>query len=192
MILNMHRRFVHSGLIGAAAALVASLALADSPLADSQEANSVAEWSSKAAAARRASDVSAEVRSLARLLELDPTHPPSHARLADLSGPAPKDPLLDRQAAIERATDHPYDPFALLRGGEVLAHEGRRDEAVELLERSVWLADLDPASALDALLILREISPAWRARRVVPVEVYADTALRSRPGWRREPGSTTP
>ncbi len=175
----MHNNSVSLGMCALAAALISSLAVAESLHEDS-----VATWLARAAAERSIADHDAEIRSLTRVLELDSTHPASHARLSELSGPAPRDALADRQARIRRAMDHPYDPAALVRGGEALAQDGRLDESLELLEKAVWLADLDPASALEALQMLRERSPDWRARRVVPVHVYADAALRSSAGWR--------
>jgi hypothetical protein len=45
------------------------------------------------------------------------------------------------------------------------------------------LADLDPAAADAALALLPTVSQAWRARRVVPVHVFVDAALRGQPGW---------
>jgi tetratricopeptide (TPR) repeat protein len=146
--------------------------------------NSVGTWLARASVQRGAADRDAEIRSLTRVLELDGTHPATHARLSELSGPAPRHALTNSEQKIHRAMDHPYDPEALLRGGQALAQQGRVDESIELLERAVWLADLDPSSALEALMALRELSPQWHGRRVVPVQVYADDKLRSGAGWR--------
>jgi tetratricopeptide (TPR) repeat protein len=175
----MHSTLFALGVSALAAVLIPSIAAAES-----KPVEAVATWLARAEAARRTSDLGTEIRSLARVLELDPTHSATHARLSDLSGPASRDPLPERQATISRAMDHPYDPSALLAGGEALAQEGRLGSAIELFERAVWLADVDPAAALDALLMLREVSPDWRSRRVVPVHVYADAAIRSSLGWR--------
>jgi len=177
--------------IAAFAAFAASVAFALATIgfcppvgADPNPVEPLSSALARAESLRRSSDPAAEVSALIRVLELDPTHPATHARLAEMTGPAPRSGRTTPAAKIQRAFDHPYDPAALLAGGEALAAQGRSTEAIELLEKAVWLADLDPASALDALLKLREWSGAWAARRVVPVHVYADAALRSGAGWR--------
>jgi hypothetical protein len=60
---------------------------------------------------------------------------------------------------------------------------GRIDEALEFLERAVWLADVDPQSGLTALRRLKELSEPWRRRRIVPVHVHVDASIRARDGW---------
>jgi hypothetical protein len=81
------------------------------------------------------------------------------------------------------ARDHPYDPFALLAAGEARAAAGDVAGAVAVLERAVWLRDLDPASAGRAADRLRALAPAWRERRVVPVYLLADESVRADPAF---------
>lgn len=119
----------------------------------------------------------------AESLQHAPTDAVAHARLAELSGFAPIHEALVPEAAIRRAWAHPYDPAALLGGAIALANAQQLAEATGLLERVVWLADLDPESALTALEILRDRVPGWRTRRIVPVQVHADAATRSTQGW---------
>jgi hypothetical protein len=81
------------------------------------------------------------------------------------------------------AEAHPYDPRALLRAGEALASSGRTGAAIALLERVVWLADLDPPSASAAVDRLRALSAPWRERRVVRVHAFADEFVREQEAW---------
>lgn len=134
--------------------------------------------------ARRSGDSAGEFDRLADVLESDPTHAGAHARLEQLTGPAERVRLSSLDAELARALRHPYDPWALVRAGEALSRDGRNEEAVFLLEKAAWLTDLDPASGLEALHLLREIDPAWRQRRIVPVQVYADERIRAVEGWR--------
>ncbi len=105
----------------------------------------------------------------------------AHARLADLSGRAPPDAS---GHALQLSSRHPYDPAVLVRAGAELERAGRREEAVALMERAVWLADLDPPAALEALRRLPALDSVWRERRVVPVQVFADETIRTGPAWR--------
>jgi hypothetical protein len=82
------------------------------------------------------------------------------------------------------AEAHPYDPWALVRGAEVMARAGRREEAIGQLELAVWLFDLDPPSGRLAVRRLAALDDDWRDRHVVEVHVHADESIRSRPGWR--------
>jgi tetratricopeptide (TPR) repeat protein len=134
--------------------------------------------------ARARGDEEGELRLLSEAIERDPTLAGAHARLAEITGQASRAPISSADASVLRGLQHPYDPWALLRAGDVLARGGRLEEAVVFLEKAVWLADVDPASGLAALHRLREIDARWQARRIVPVHVYADAAFRSAPGWR--------
>ncbi len=120
-------------------------------------------------------------RLLEEALELSPRSFSAHARLAKLTGPAPRGAGQD---TLRSAAEHPYDPAALERAGGELARSGRRAEAIALLEKAVWLADLDPPAAARALRWLAEIDPAWSQRRVVLVHVFADETIRTGPAWR--------
>jgi tetratricopeptide (TPR) repeat protein len=120
---------------------------------------------------------------LERALSAAPAHPGVHARLAELTGPAPH-PARSLPEAVELAGLHPYDPQALLEAGRRLADAGRGAEAAPVLESVLALADLDPAAADAAAALLPSVSEAWRARRVVPVHVFLDAPLRSQVGWR--------
>jgi tetratricopeptide (TPR) repeat protein len=116
---------------------------------------------------------------LEKALAVDPGHPGAKASLAKLTGRARKR-ARSLPEALELAGLHPYDPKALLDAGERLLRAGRKDEATSV----VALADLEPAAARRALTLLPEASRDWRDRRVVAVEVYADSGARAWRGWR--------
>ena len=120
---------------------------------------------------------------LAQALADRPDDPGAHARFARVTGRAPG-PAASTDEAILLADRHPYDPNALLDAGRRLAAEGRTGEAIPRLEAVLALADLEPAAADDAVALLREVSPDWAGRRVLPVHVYVDAALRRSPSWR--------
>ncbi len=147
------------------------------------DAKIVGELLRGAEAQRRAGNREAEYAYLAQVIERDSAHPRAHARLAELTGPAPSRGVSGIRDPVLRALEHPYDPKALLAAGEALADAGRTDPAIEYLERAVWLADLDPRAALTAIQRLRGVSEPWRRRRIVPVELHADEWNRSQPGW---------
>ena len=84
------------------AALFWSPASADAPQGESVEA-----LLAQAAVARRGGERDAEIRSLLQVLDLDAAQPAAHARLAELSGPAPRNGRMDPEARIRRATAHP-------------------------------------------------------------------------------------
>jgi tetratricopeptide (TPR) repeat protein len=123
-------------------------------------------------------------RQLERLLAVAPGRLEALQRLADLTGPAAPGPAPDLAAALARAHAHPFDPRALTDAGSWLVRSGRADAARGPLERSLQVADLDPASATRALALLRAHVPEWRTRRVVPVHVYVDEVLQADPTWR--------
>jgi tetratricopeptide (TPR) repeat protein len=133
---------------------------------------------------RRSGRVSLARQELARAIELDPWRSAAHAELATLTGPAPRTPVPNADAALAVARAHPYDGWAALRAGDALADAGRVPEAVEQLSGAIWLADLDPPAASAALNRLASLDPAWRERRVVAVHSWADDGIRARPGWR--------
>ncbi len=170
-------------LLFSALCLVAIL-FASPASADAREDKNIANWLARATESREAGDRDTAVRALIRVLEAQPIHPIAHQRLLEISGPAGKRELLDPEAKIRRAMAHPYDSAALLQGAVALIGAARLEEAIQMLERAVWLADRDPASALDAALVLRKIAPGWQTRRIVPVHVHADAAVRSTEGWR--------
>jgi len=87
-------------------------------------------------------------------------------------------------AALELARAHPNDPRVLLRAAHAQRRAGDAAAADELLERVLWLADIDPPSAEAAAALLSDLSPAWRGRLWVPVYVYADESIRAEPEWR--------
>lgn len=107
-----------------------------------------------------------------------------HARLAQLTGRAARANPASLDEALGLAEAHPYDPAALVAAGALLADAGRGAEALPLLEKAVWLSDLDPAAAHRALVLLPGLSPEWSRRRVVPVHVYADESFRAQAVWR--------
>jgi hypothetical protein len=117
-------------------------------------------------------------------LDLDSTHPSAHARLAAITGLASAVLKPEGLDPVEQALRHPYDPRALVAAAAELERSSRIDEALEFLERAVWLADVDPHSGLVALRRLKELSEPWRRRRIVPVHVHADSMIRARDGWR--------
>lgn len=168
-----------------------ALARGDLAAADRHAASALAREPGDAAAALVAAEVRiaqarrAEARVLLEAaLESAPHDPVVHQRLADLTGPAPREPVADADAALAVARAHPYDPWAQLRAARRLARQGRRAEAVEVANRATWLADLDPASGFAAARLLPALDPAWRGRTQIPVHVVADESVRRHPGWR--------
>lgn len=133
---------------------------------------------------RRAGNTQGEVEYLTQVIELDSAHCLAHARLAEITGPAPASVLAKSDDLVRLALQHPYDPKALVVGATALADRGRTDQAIEFLERAVWLADLDPSASLTAIRQLYEISGEWKHRRVVPVQVYVDSLIQAQPGWK--------
>ena len=123
-------------------------------------------------------------RDAERALALEPAQSAAHALLAELTGPAPSGGARRPEQSIARAGEHPYDAAALRDAAEALARAGRPADAAALLEKVLWLADTDPAAAADALARLPSLDPRWRARRAVPLHVYADETLAAVPGWR--------
>jgi tetratricopeptide (TPR) repeat protein len=107
-----------------------------------------------------------------------------HMRLARLTGRAPRAKPASLDEALHLAQAHPYDPAALVAAGDLLAGAGRGPEALPLLEKAVWLSDIDPPAARRALELLPGLSAEWSRRRVVPVHVYADESFRARAIWR--------
>ncbi len=114
----------------------------------------------------------------------DPDRVDVHSGLAALTGAAPRQKDRTSEQVLRMAAAHPYDPWALVRGAEVMARAGRREEAIGQLELAVWLFDLDPASARLAIRRLRALDDDWRDRHIVEVHVYADETIRARAGWR--------
>ncbi len=140
-----------------------------------------------AAGETREGEQDAARRSLERALARDAAHPVVHARLAELTGRAPVavlSSISSAGAARELAAAHPYDPRVLVRAAELLVQEGRDDEALPLLERTLWLADRHPASAVAALRLLPELDEGWSRRRAILVHLYADEPIRAQEGWR--------
>jgi hypothetical protein len=64
---------------------------------------------------RRKGEIGAEYALLARALEYDPAQPRVHARLAEISGPAPESIATRSDEIVARALSHPYDPDEALR-----------------------------------------------------------------------------
>jgi tetratricopeptide (TPR) repeat protein len=121
---------------------------------------------------------------LERAVRLDFRQPGVHGRLFDLTGRAPASRAASTREALERVEAHPYDPRALARAAARLVAEGHGAEAAPLLEKAVWLADLDADAARQALALLPSVDPAWEERRAVPVRVFADETVRARPHWK--------
>jgi tetratricopeptide (TPR) repeat protein len=120
---------------------------------------------------------------LKRAVRVDFRQPRVHGRLMNLTGRAPPGRPLTTREALERAQAHLYDPRALTEAGARLASEGDGAQAAILLEKAVWLADLDAEAARRALALLPSVDPAWEKRRAVPVRVFADEMLRAQPHW---------
>jgi len=133
---------------------------------------------------RRAGNRRAEVEYLTQVIELDSAHCLAHERLAEITGPAPANVRAKSDDLVQLALQHPYDPKALVVGATVLADRGRTEQAIEFLERAVWLADLDPSASLAAIRQLYEINDQWKQRRVVPVQLYVDGLIQAQPGWK--------
>jgi tetratricopeptide (TPR) repeat protein len=120
---------------------------------------------------------------LEEAIRLQPGRHDLHGALAELIGAAPRDPIAGVEEAVRRANLHSYDPWAALQAARALQRAGRTEQAARRIQGSLWLADLDPASARAALQLLRELE-GDRARRVVEVHCFADEALREDPHWR--------
>jgi len=135
---------------------------------------------------RRAGNQTAEFAYLAQIIEHDNAHSRAHSRLAEMTGLAPAAPIPRSDDLVIRAQRYPYDPRALVAGAESLLQRGHNDQAVEYLERAVWLADIDPSAALIAIRRLQVLSDEWKRQRIVPVHVYADELIRLQPGWQFE------
>jgi tetratricopeptide (TPR) repeat protein len=132
---------------------------------------------------RRAGDVEAEYGYLAQVIERDSAHSRAHARLAEITGRAPKTPASNPDDLVTRALRHPYDPTALVAAAAVLAERGESDRAIGFLERAVWLADLDPSAGLTAIRQLYVLSDDWKRHRIVPVQLHVDELIRTQPDW---------
>jgi hypothetical protein len=139
-----------------------------------------------AKAERSAGNQTAEFTYLAQVIEHDNAHSRAHSRLAEMTGRAPASPIPRSDDLVIRAQRYPYDPRALVAGAEALVQRDHNDQAVEYLERAVWLADLDPSAALIAIRRLQVLSDEWKQQRIVPVHVYADELIRLQPGWQFE------
>lgn len=120
---------------------------------------------------------------LERALAVQPDHPAVLARMAALTGTAPRE-ARSLDDALALADAHPFDPKVLLDAGLRLREAGRTDEAIARFEAVVAVYDLDPERSSAATAALREIAPAWSGRRVVPVHVFVDAGLREIAGWR--------
>jgi tetratricopeptide (TPR) repeat protein len=121
---------------------------------------------------------------LSRALALDDDRYNAHQQLADLTGLAPTGEVASDEEALLRASQHPYDPAALVAGARVRIARGDEAGAVRWLENAVWLADIDRASSRQAVRMLARIDKAWAVRRVVNVHVYADESVRRERGWK--------
>jgi tetratricopeptide (TPR) repeat protein len=159
--------------------LLASIAL---PL-QAAASDSAEEHAALARAALARGDLRAAAREADSALALDSAQPEAHAILARLTGPAQEGPVRTPKEALERATSHPYDAAALAAAANALAATGRKESAVVLYEKVLWLADTNPAAAALALERLPELDPRWRERRTVPVHAFADETLGRVPGW---------
>ncbi len=134
--------------------------------------------------ARMEGDREAALAHLRQALDRDPARPETHAHLAELTGRAPRVRTRSLEQTLHLADAHPYDPWALVSAADGLQRAGRPEESRGYLEKAVWLADRDPASALVATRLLAKLDDAWVDRPVVRVHVYADESVRARVGWR--------
>ena len=113
-------------------------------------------------------DREAALAHLRRALDRDPARPETHAHLAELTGRAPRITARSLEQTLHLADAHPYDPWALVSAADGLQRAGRPEESRGYLEKAVWLADRDPASALVATRLLAKLDDAWVDRPVVP------------------------
>jgi tetratricopeptide (TPR) repeat protein len=134
--------------------------------------------------ARMEGDRGAAIAHLRQALDRDPARQETHAHLAALTGRAPRVTARSLEETLHVADAHPYDPWALVSAADGLQRAGRPKESRGYLEKAVWLADRDPASALAATRLLAKLDDAWVGRPVIPVHVYADESVRARVGWR--------
>jgi len=148
------------------------------------DSRTVTELLRLAEAERRAGNEAAEYGYLAQVIEHDRSHSRAHARLAEITGPAPANRISKPDDLVTRALQHPYDPKALVAAAGLLAERREPDRAIAFLERAVWLADLDPAAALGAIRQLYVLSDDWKGRRIVPVSLHVDELIRMQPDWK--------
>jgi len=94
-------------------------------------------------------------------------------------------PTENAEDAFARARLRPDDPATLLHAADSLWSAGDSPASLALLERIVWLGDVDPATTDRALARLAERSPWWQGRTPVPVRAFADASVRARPDWER-------
>ena len=165
-----------------AAAILAALA---APAARAAPATPriCARWIDLAAEAERAGDPATARAHLAEAVVRDPGCSEAHARLERATGRAPAQAEPDLDAALRAAVSHPYDPRALLAAAKGAAEVGRHELAAPLLEKVIWLGDVDPGATADALALLGEVDPS-APRRAVPVHVFADASARVGEDWR--------
>ncbi len=126
----------------------------------------------------------AAIALLQRAIQAEPGRPDAHEMLFDLTGLAPRSAAPTGERAVTLADAHPYDPRALYWAAQARLQMGQPAIARELLERAIWLADLDEESAGKALARIGALDPSWKERLVVPVHVFADESVRAHPGWR--------
>ncbi len=142
-----------------------------------------AAWLERAAVAERAGDPETARAHLAEALERDPGCSVAHARLERSTGRATQLAGSGPDAALRVAVAHPYDPRALLAAARSAAASGRLELATPLLEKVVWLGDVDVGTTAEALRLLAQVDPG-APTRIVPVHVFADAEVRSDEGWR--------
>lgn len=172
--------------VGLVALLLASifLACAGAPAPAARPSKPESSEVRLAAEAMAAGDDATARTHLEAAVAADPGDFVAHQRLAALTGSAPLEEPATVDAAVELANRHPYDPRALLAAGRALVDAGRGDEAMPALETAVYLASRAPRAGAEAVALLQDLSPEWRASRIVHVVALADEALRDVEGWR--------
>jgi hypothetical protein len=137
----------------------------------------------RAAEVERAGDLATARATMSEALERDPGCSDAHARLERATGRAARPAGSEPDAALRIAVQHPYDPRALVAAARSAVAAGRPELALPLLEKVVWLGDVEPGATAEALALLAAVDPEAPAR-AVPVHVYADASARADEGWR--------
>jgi hypothetical protein len=142
-----------------------------------------AAWIERAAEAEGAGDPARARTHLAEAVDRDPACSEAHAQLERMTGRAAGQAAPGLDAALRVAVAHPYDPRALLAAARSAADAGQAELASPLLEKVIWLGDVDPGATAEALELLAQVDPG-APRRAVPVHVFADAVARADGAWR--------
>ncbi len=109
--------------------------------------------------------------------------PALQQEFAEITGVARRRSVKSDREAIQLAVDYPFDPWAVFTAGRAAAIAGQPDIAMTYFESTLWLSMADPSMGKLAFGELQRLSPQWRERRLVPVQIWADETVRADPAW---------